>query len=59
MGFFTRRSKWDLLIESVAATAAKKAVRDGSKITLGVVGSAVAVTAASAAVSAIRHQDDS
>jgi uncharacterized protein (DUF697 family) len=57
MRLFTRKSKWDRLVEAAAATLASAGLRKLSKVTLGVVGGAVAVTAASAAVSAARHQD--
>ena len=57
MGLFTRKSKWDRLMEAAAAALASAGLRKVSKVTLGVVGGAVAVTAASAAVSAARHQD--
>ena len=58
MGFFTRKSKWDLLLESVASAADRGTLRLASKVTLGLVGGAVAATAASAAISARRHQDE-
>lgn len=59
MGFFTRKSKWDLLLESVESAVSSDIARLASKVTLGVVGGAVAATAASAAISALRHQDES
>ena len=59
MGLFTRKSKWDLLLESVESATSNETVRLASKVTLGVVGGAVAATAASAAISALRHQDGS
>jgi hypothetical protein len=59
MGLFTRKSKWDLLLESVESATSNDAVRLASKVTLGVVSGAVAATAASAAISAKRHQDES
>ena len=58
MGLFTRKSKWDRLMEAAAATLANAGLRRLSKVMLGVAGGAVAVTAASAAVSAARHQDE-
>jgi uncharacterized membrane protein len=58
MGLFTRKSKWDRLMEAAAATLASVGLRRLSKVMLGVAGGAVAVTAASAAVSAARHQDE-
>ncbi len=58
MGLFTRKSKWDLLLESVVSAVSNDSVRLVSKVTLGVVGGAVAATAASAAISAARHQDE-
>ncbi len=57
MGLFTRKSKWDLLLESVTSVADSDTLRLASKVTLGVVGGAVAATAASAAISVLRHQD--
>ena len=56
---FTRKSKWDLLLESIEAASANDTVRLASKVTLGVVGGVVAATAASAAISVVRHQDES
>ena len=58
MGLFTRKSKWDLLLESVTSAISNDTVRLVSKVTLSVVGGAVAATAASAAISAARHQDE-
>jgi uncharacterized membrane protein len=57
MGLFTRKSKWDRLMEAAAAALASAGLRRLSKVMLGVAGGAVAVTAASAAVSAARQQD--
>jgi hypothetical protein len=57
MGLFTRKSKWDRLMEAAAAALASTGLRRLSKVMLGVAGGAAAVTAASAAVSASRHQD--
>jgi uncharacterized protein (DUF697 family) len=59
MKLFTRKSKWDRLMDAAAATATDAGVRRLTKVTLGVVGGAVAATAASAAVSSARHQDES
>jgi hypothetical protein len=59
MGLFTRKSKWDLLLESVESATSNETVRLASKVTLGVVGGAVAATAASAGISALRHRDES
>ena len=58
MGMFTRKSKWDLLLESVLSAVSSDTVRLASKVTLGVIGGAVAATAASAAISAARHQEE-
>ena len=58
MGMFTRKSKWDLLLESVLSAASSDTVRLASKVTLGVIGGVVAATAASAAISAARHQEE-
>ena len=68
MKLFTRKSKWDRIMD-VAETAMAKAdlgrimakadLGRISKVTAGVIGEALAATAASAAISSIRHQDDS
>jgi hypothetical protein len=58
MGLFTRKSKWDHFRDAAAATIGSAGLRRATKVTLGVVGGAVAATAASAAVSAVRHQDE-
>lgn len=58
MRLFTRKSKWDRLMDAAAATLANTQTRRLTKITLGVLGGAVAATAASAAVSSARRQDE-
>ena len=58
MGMFTRKSKWDLVLESVVSAVSSDTVRLASKVTLGVIGGAVAATAASAAISAARRQEE-
>jgi len=58
MRLFTRKSKWDRLMDVAEATLASAGGRRLTKITLGVVGGAVAATAASAAVSSVRRQDE-
>ena len=58
MRLFTRKSKWDRLMDAAAATFADARARRLAKTTLGVVGGAVAATAASAAVSSARQQDE-
>jgi hypothetical protein len=58
MGFFTRKSKWDRVREAAMKAAADNMeLRGLSKVTAGLVAGAVAVTAASAAVSAIRQPE--
>lgn len=59
MRMFGHKTRWDRLREVAAATAASLGTRQVGKVTLGVVGGAVAATVASAAVSAARHGDDS
>jgi|KBSMisStaDraftv2_1062788.scaffolds.fasta_scaffold5126634_1 hypothetical protein len=71
MKLFTRKSKWDRIMDVAEAAMAKadmgrisKVMAKAdigriSKVTAGVVGGALAATAASAAISSIRHQDDS
>jgi uncharacterized protein (DUF697 family) len=58
MRLFSRKSKWDRLMDAAAATLASAQTRRLAKITLGVMGGAVAATAASAAVSSARSQDE-
>jgi uncharacterized protein (DUF697 family) len=58
MRLFSRKSKWDRLMDAAAATLADARTRRLAKVTLGVVGGAVAATAASAAVSSARNQDE-
>ena len=57
MHLFTRKSKWDRLMDAAAATLTNARARQLTKVTLGVVSGAVAATAASAAVSSVRNQD--
>jgi uncharacterized protein (DUF697 family) len=58
MKLFTRKSRWDRLLGAAAATMENGELRRLTKVTLSIVGGAVAATAASAAVSSIRHQDE-
>jgi uncharacterized protein (DUF697 family) len=58
MRLFTRKSKWERLMDSATATLTSTGVRRLAKVALGVVGSVVTATAASAAVSSVRHQDE-
>jgi hypothetical protein len=57
MWIFTRKSKWDRVLEGVMATAGSAAVRRAAKVTAGIVGGAATATAMSAAVSAAREQE--
>jgi hypothetical protein len=57
MGLFRRKSKWDEVLESITTVASSGAVRRVSKMTLAALGGAVAATAASAAVSTVRRQE--
>lgn len=59
MKLFTRKSKWDRIMDVAETAMAKADMGRISKVTAGVVGGALAATAASAAISSIRHQDDS
>lgn len=59
MRLFTRKSKWDRLREVAVAAATSPSTRHAGKVTLSVVGGAVAATLASAAVSAARHGNQS
>jgi hypothetical protein len=59
MKLFTRKSKWDRIMDVAETAMAKADMGRISKVTAGVVGGALAATAASTAISSIRHQDDS
>ena len=59
MRLFRRKSRWERVLEAVTTTVAEGSLRRLSKLSAGVIGGAVAATAASAAVSSIRHKDDS
>jgi uncharacterized protein (DUF697 family) len=59
MRLFRRKSKWDRVLGTMATMTAKGGLRRLSKVGAGVIGGAAAATAASAAISSIRHQDDS
>lgn len=58
MRLFSRKSKWDRLMDATAAALANAQASRLTKITLGVLGGAVAATAASAAVSSARSKDE-
>jgi hypothetical protein len=58
MRLFSRKSKWDRFMDAAAATLANAQTSRLAKITLGVIGGAVAATAASAAISSARSQDE-
>jgi hypothetical protein len=59
MRLFQRKSKWDRVLDSIATSMAKGGVRRLSKATAGFIGGVAAATAASAAISSIRHKGDS
>ena len=59
MKLFTRKSKWDHIMDVAESALAKAEMGRVTKVTAGVIGGALAATAASAAISFIRHQDDS
>jgi hypothetical protein len=59
MRLFRRKSRWERVLDAVTTTMAKGGLRRLSKLSAGVIGGAAAATAASAAVSSIRHKDDS
>ncbi len=58
MRLFGRKSKWDHVTDAASEILTNAETRRLTKVMLGVVGGAVAATAASAAVSSIRHQDE-
>jgi len=57
MGFFTRKSKWDGLLESAGSAVTGAAVRRVGKLGAGIVAGVVSLTAASAAISSARQQE--
>jgi hypothetical protein len=58
MKLFRRKSRWDRIMNTVTSAASRGGVRDAGKVTVGVVGGAVAATVASAVVSAARDRDE-
>jgi hypothetical protein len=59
MKLFRRKSKWDRILDVAETAMAKAEMGRVTKVTAGVIGGALAATAASAAISSIRHQGDS
>jgi uncharacterized protein (DUF697 family) len=59
MKLFERKSTWDRLLEAAITKATSGVTRQVGKVTLTVVGGAVAATIASAAVSSLRREEDS
>jgi len=59
MKLFRRKSKWDRVMDVAETALAKAEMGRVTKVTAGVIGGALAATAASAAISSIRHQGDS
>ena len=57
MKLFQRKSKWDRVMDAITSATARGSLREAGKVTVGVVGGAVAATVASAAVSAARDRD--
>lgn len=58
MRIFDRKSKWDHVRDAASEILTNAEARRLTKVMLGVVGGAVAATAVSAAVSSVRHQDE-
>ena len=58
MRLFTRKSKWERVKDAAVAAISDGDFRQLGKVTLGIVGGAIAATAASAAISSVRHQDE-
>ncbi len=58
MRLFTRKSRWDRVRDAAVAAVGKGDFRQAGKVTLGVVGGAVAAAVASAAISSVRQQDE-
>ena len=59
MKLFRRKSKWDRVMDVAETALAKAEMGRVTKVTAGVIAGALAATAASAAISSIRHQGDS
>ena len=58
MRLFSRKSKWERLLDTVVDTLAEGGDSRLAKVALGVVGGVAAATAASAAISAVRRSDE-
>jgi len=59
MGFFTPKSRKDIAIDFAAAAVAKSGVKSAAKVVGGAVVGLFTLTAASAAISAARNQEQS
>lgn len=59
MGIFTPKSKKDLAIDYATAAVTKEGVKGAAKLVGGAVVGFFTLTAASAAISAARHQEQS
>lgn len=57
MGLFSRKSKWDIFVDSTEAALKGGAVRTIGKLGTGLVAGLASVTAVSAAISSARHQE--
>ena len=57
MGFFTRKSKFDLMVDAASSAARGGALRNVGKLGAGVVAGVASLTAVSAAISSARHQE--
>lgn len=57
MGFFTRTSQWDHLVESAGSAVNGGTVRRIGKLGVGIIAGLASVTAASAAISSARQQE--
>jgi hypothetical protein len=57
MGFFTRRSKFDVMLDSAIAIAGTKTLAKAAKVGAGLTAGVIGLSAASAAVSQARQRD--
>jgi hypothetical protein len=57
MGFFTRRSQFDLMLESAIAIAGTKVLMKTAKVGAGLAAGAVGLGAANAAVSRAKQRE--
>ena len=58
MGLFTRKSKWDYLVESAGTVVTSSAAKRAGRFGAGLVAGLVSLSAVSAAITSARQQEN-